>query len=154
MSDERRRGEQSATLKTKVEHLKEETAEQKIRIGTCEELCGEQSDRIYKLELWRGGNGARGAEDRLQGVEEKVDRHEKETIDTDADHRFGILEADMEVQRRFTDNLIRDTVTDVLDKREQTLMARLKIILPVAGMVITSAISAVALVLASKGGGP
>lgn len=39
------------------------------RVDDVEELSTAHSDRIYALEYWRNGNGAKGAEARLQEVE-------------------------------------------------------------------------------------
>jgi len=52
--------------------LKEQVDELKIKVSACEDCGDSVSGRVVKLEYWRDGNGAKGAEERLQAVEEGV----------------------------------------------------------------------------------
>jgi hypothetical protein len=58
-----------AMLDIKVANLEEKCEETRGTVRGLEDECSQLSDRTHALELWRNGNGARGAETRLQSVE-------------------------------------------------------------------------------------
>ena len=58
-----------AVLDIKVANLEEKCEETVDRVGAIEEIVDKRGDRIHSLEIWRNGNGARGAEARLQIME-------------------------------------------------------------------------------------
>jgi hypothetical protein len=58
-----------AVLDIKVANLEEKCEETHGIVRGIENEVGELSDRTYRIEIWKDGNGARGAEMRLQDVE-------------------------------------------------------------------------------------
>lgn len=55
-----------------VDALKNDTHNVNVRIDKLDDACTLHAKRLYALEIWKNGNGARGAEARLQGVEHDV----------------------------------------------------------------------------------
>jgi len=56
-------------LDIKVSNLEDRCKETVSRVDAIEEIVDVRGDRIRSLEIWKNGNGARGAEMRLQDVE-------------------------------------------------------------------------------------
>jgi hypothetical protein len=61
-----------AILDIKIDNLEKDCAETQGIVRGLEAECGDLSDRTHRLEFWRDGNGAKGAEARLQGVEVNI----------------------------------------------------------------------------------
>lgn len=59
-------------LDSKVVALESDVKEIQHDLISLDEECTSHSDRLLHVELWKNGNGARGAEARLQGVEHDV----------------------------------------------------------------------------------
>ena len=62
----------SIVLENKVETIAIEVKDLGDRVDELEDAGSSRSDRLLNLEIWHKGNGARGAEIRLQGVEKDV----------------------------------------------------------------------------------
>ena len=60
------------TIEHRVGTVESDVRDLKERVGVVEEDCDGYSNRLLKAETWRDGNGARGAEARLQEVEKGV----------------------------------------------------------------------------------
>ena len=58
-----------AVIGIEVANLKDKCEETYRTVGGLEDECSILSDRAHALEQWRNGNGAKGAEARLQTVE-------------------------------------------------------------------------------------
>jgi len=76
-------------IKIRVENLEEKTVEQKSRIDEHEGLLDIHSKEIDGLKIWRNGNGAKGAEERLQCVEENQRAAGSAIITDDVVDRIG-----------------------------------------------------------------
>lgn len=61
-----------AILDIKIDNLEKDCAETNGIVRGLENECSDLSDRTHRLEFWRDGNGAKGAEARLQGVEVNI----------------------------------------------------------------------------------
>jgi hypothetical protein len=61
-----------AVIEIEVANLSERCSETYRTARGLEDECSELSDRTHALEMWRNGNGAKGAEARLQAVETDV----------------------------------------------------------------------------------
>ena len=58
----------------RIDNLEGDCKEIVRRVDGLDDECAEMSDRIHAGEMWRNGNGARGAEVRLQLVEAEIDK--------------------------------------------------------------------------------
>jgi predicted NBD/HSP70 family sugar kinase len=61
-----------AVIGIEVANLKDKCEETYRTVGGLEDECSNLSDRIHAGEIWRNGNGAKGAEARLQTVEKEM----------------------------------------------------------------------------------
>ena len=61
-----------AILEHEVGALKNDVRDMKESLEDLDEACTSHSDRLLHVEVWQNGNGAKGAEVRLQGVEHDV----------------------------------------------------------------------------------
>ena len=83
--------------------------------------------RVIKLEHWRNGNGARGAEERLRETEQAVRELELHH------HNEGIS-----LQQQINTELasVRDDILARIQKRDKAWVQRLKALAPYAAMLI------------------
>jgi len=125
----------------RINHCEEECAALDKRVDTVEEIGAITSDRVRTIELWRNGNGAKGAEVRLQDAEKSVRALE----DADPDKRLNALEADVKVIQQVTDASIRFSVGTALDERDKTAVARVK----AWGPIVAATVAALAVVAQS-----
>jgi hypothetical protein len=58
-------------LESKVDAIASDVKDVKDRVDDLEDGGASRSDRLLNLEIWKRGNGAKGAEDRLQLQEAK-----------------------------------------------------------------------------------
>ena len=86
---------------------------------------------IQKLEQWGFGNGGRGAEQRLQKLEDK----------------FPEIEATLEAVKMVADSKIESSIEGVLNRRERTVLAYIKAFGP-----LVSGLAAIALALLAVAG--
>lgn len=119
MSDE-------AIINIKLDNIESDCIEIKTKIDNLDEEISTLSDRAYALEMWRNGNGAKGAEARLQHLESC----QAELAENRVGPRLNMLEADMVAVQRIADNAIQTgvqgAVNDTLDKRDKTTIAKVK----------------------------
>jgi len=59
-------------LTERINNCRDDCEELTKRVDAVEELHAETSDRVAALEYWRNGNGARGAEVRIQDLEKNM----------------------------------------------------------------------------------
>ena len=115
MSDvEREQG--MAAIEIKLDHLTEGQDEIKGKLGEIEDRLDTHSSAIQSLSQWRSGNGAKGAEARLQCAEEVL-------------QEFPAIQADLKVVRAVADAKLEDissTIRNTLDARDKTVIAYLK----------------------------
>ena len=115
MSDvEREQG--MAAIEIKLDHLTEGQDEIKGKLGEIEDRLDTHSSAIQSLSQWRSGNGAKGAEARLQRAEEVL-------------QEFPAIQADLKVVRAVADAKLEDissTIRNTLDARDKTVIAYLK----------------------------
>jgi hypothetical protein len=130
-------------LEPRVEHLEERTNEDRGRLDEAEGRLDIHSEAIQSLDQWRKGNGAHGAETRLQNVEEMSFALARERIVP----RLAVVEADMRAVQAVADNAIRagvqEAIHDTLNAREKTTLARLR----AWGPVIAAGIAALAVIV-------
>jgi hypothetical protein len=96
------------------------------RVEAIETVQDDLSDRVYKQEYWRDGNGSRGAETRLQCVEQAL-----------AD--LPIIKSDLEVVKIIADaklhniaETVNGAVGTALSDRDKTTIAKVKAWSPIA----------------------
>lgn len=115
-----------AILQLRLRNIESDCAEIKTDVEGLDSKLDSISDRTQALEYWRDGNGARGAEARLQCLEQYSIDLQKANLRP----RTLQLEADVRVLQNVTDATImksvRETVNDAMDLREKTLIAKLK----------------------------
>lgn len=103
------------------------------------------SEELRSLLQWRDSNGSPGAEERLRVVEHCSVELEKEKLPP----RVGVLEAHVVTLQRIADSAIMEgvqvAVNDTLDKRDRTVIAKIK----AWGPIVSAALAAAALVLAA-----
>ena len=59
-------------LDNRLGSLESDVKEVRDQVDDLEDACTSHSDRLLNIEIWKRGNGARGAEARLQEVEDDV----------------------------------------------------------------------------------
>lgn len=115
-----------AIINIRFDTLAKDCEETKCRVSEAEDAIAGLSDRTRSLEYWRNGNGASGAEERLQAVEDGLLYYSRERIP----QRLNCVEADMAAVQRIADHAIehgvRGAVNDTLDKRDKTAIAKIK----------------------------
>jgi hypothetical protein len=79
-------------------------------------------EELMGLLRWKRGNGARGAEDRLQCMEEKMYQLQLARLP----ERMGIAECDIEALQKVADGRIGEVVKKTLDARDKTVIAYIK----------------------------
>jgi uncharacterized protein (DUF305 family) len=103
-----------------IEKLEARDKELEGLISECDGRLDEQSAEIQSLNQWRKGNGAKGAEDRLQSVEEGM----KEI-------RVGITDGDISKIALAASSLIVGTARD----RDRTFVMKLKAVGPIVAAI-------------------
>jgi hypothetical protein len=110
----------------RLSRIEDDIREHRARIDECHDRLDVHSESISSLEQWRKGNGAMGAEARLQCVEALTREEDRQRIVP----RLSAVEADVLLLQSIADTSLRDriheTVTNTLDARERKFMARLK----------------------------
>jgi hypothetical protein len=105
-----------ADLAIRVDHCEEDIKEDRGRLDEAEGRLDTHSDAINGIEQWRTGNGAQGAEARLQTVEGKIE--DLPVIRADVAAAKLVADAKLEV--------IEGSITSVLDKRDAKAIAKVK----------------------------
>ena len=125
----------------RVGNCEDECEELKKRVDANDERLDDTSDRVLSLEYWKKGNGARGAEIRLQDTEAGLRRIE----DIDASPRLNVLEAEIKTLQNIADAKITEVVTasvhEALNLRDKTAIAYLKAAGPYAAAVAAIAVA-------------
>ncbi|MFA5376856.1 MAG: hypothetical protein WC455_13990 [Dehalococcoidia bacterium] len=109
----------------RVEHLEESDSERKSKLEEVENRLDAHSSEIQRLAIWRDGNGAKGAEARLQCVEEKLED-------------LPAIKSDLAVVKLVADaklSSIEDAVGRALDRRDKTVLAYLTKLGPFAAAI-------------------
>jgi hypothetical protein len=120
----------------RVDNLEDCAKENKGKINEIEDRLDLHSDSIRSLDQWRKGNGAAGAEERLQITEAVVLGYQRLRLP----ERMAINEADIEVLQRIADGKISDAVKEsvrsTLDARDRTAIAYLKALGPYLATIV------------------
>lgn len=115
-----------AIINIKFDTLEKDCEETKGRMTEAEDAIEGLSERTRSLEYWRNGNGATGAEERLQAVEDGLLYYSRERIP----QRLNCVESDMAAVQRIADHAIQNgvqgAVNETLDKRDKTAIAKIK----------------------------
>lgn len=115
-----------AIINIKFDTLEKDCEETKGRMTEAEDAIEGLSERTRSLEYWRNGNGAAGAEERLQAVEDGLLYYSRERIP----QRLNCVEADMAAVQRIADHAIQNgvqgAVNETLDKRDKTAIAKIR----------------------------
>jgi hypothetical protein len=106
----------ASALEVRLENVAGDCTELAKRVDAMETIQDDLSDRLYKQEYWRDGNGARGAEARLQDVEKAA----AELPGIKADLAVVKLVADAKLEG------IEGMFTKTLDARDKTVLAYIK----------------------------
>jgi hypothetical protein len=109
-------------LNERITNCLDDCEELTKRIEAVEAVQDDLSDRVYKQEYWRDGNGARGAEIRLQCTEAALSSLPAMKSDLDAVK----LVADAKLIG------IEDAVGKAIDARNNTILAYVKSFSPYA----------------------
>ena len=132
-----------ADLAIRIDRIDEDIKEHRTDLDEAHNRLDIQSDAIRGLEYWRNGNGAQGAEARLQCVEEMALALARERIVP----RLAVVEADIRAVQAIADNAIRagvqEAIHTTLNAREKTMLARIKTWTPI----VSAALAAAAVVL-------
>jgi hypothetical protein len=119
----------------RVGHVEEDIRDHKARLEEHEDRLINGADAINRIDQWRNGNGAQGAEARLQCVEEVTYEIQKIRIP----ERLNLAEADIVALQRVADGKIADAVSatmkTTLDARDRTAIAYIKAFGPYAACV-------------------
>jgi hypothetical protein len=119
-----------ADVVLRIDHLEETVKEHKSRLDELDCRSDTHSDAIQSIDQWRKGNGAKGAEDRLQCVESKVYDFAVERLP----ERVSLAEADILALQKIADGKIEDAVSSsvkkTMDARDRTAIAYIKAFAP------------------------
>jgi hypothetical protein len=117
-----------ADLVIRVGNLEETAIDHRGRLDELEGLSDIHSKVIDGIEQWRKGNGARGAEARLQHTENAVHELQVQRLP----ERVGVVECDITALQKIADGRITaavsETVKTTLDARDKTAIAYIKAI--------------------------
>jgi hypothetical protein len=91
----------------RLTHLESDIVEAKGNIGECLDRLEDHSEQLHSLQQWRKGNGAKGAEQRLQAVEGAIYDYHVNRIP----QRLNVVEADIEALQKIADARIGEAVT-------------------------------------------
>jgi dGTP triphosphohydrolase len=109
-------------LESKVDAIGSDVKDIKDRVDDLEDCGVSRSDRLLNLEIWKRGNGAKGAEDRLQLQEAKT----METERAIAAMKECLQRAQSdEAIERIASAAARSIVTNARD-RDKTTVAKLR----------------------------
>lgn len=121
-----------ADLAIRVDRIEEDIKDHQVQLDETHDRLDVQSDTIQSIEQWRKGNGAQGAEARLQCVEEAAVKLAEERIGP----RLNIAEADIQALQKIADGkltaVVGETVKSALDARDKTAIAYVKAFSPYA----------------------
>ena len=110
------------------------------RIETMDDRCVRHSDRLYAVEIWKNGNGAKGAEARLQEVEGEVVKLKE---------CFGASSTDAAIER-IASAAARSIVKGAREK-DMTVVAKLRAMGPLLTGIAALVAAAVTLVAVFAG---
>jgi len=113
-------------LRGRVDGTEKACTDHRDRLDRHDNILDDHEKAIEKINQWRTGNGARGAEDRLQEVEDGLFAYARERIIP----RLNCIEGDVAAVQLIADHAIQtgvnEAVNTTLDKRERTTIAKIK----------------------------
>jgi hypothetical protein len=120
-----------ADIVIKLDVLSDAIKETKAKQEEIESRIDIQSDSINSIDQWRKGNGAKGAEGRLQCVEGSLFELQTERLPA----RMSLAEADIQALQKIADGKIETVVRSALDARDRTVIAYIKAFGPYAATI-------------------
>lgn len=133
-----------AIIDIRLGNIERDCSEIKADVGKIDERLDRHAEWINTLDHWYRGNEAKGAEARLQCVEE----YAAELAKANLRMRMNVAEANIEVLRGIADAklvTIRDMLNETLNARSKTTVERMK----AWGALLTPILAAAAVVLAA-----
>lgn len=119
-----------ADIDMRLNHIEGKMDEIKSVLDEVLDRVDTHSESIRSLDQWRRGNGAKGAEDRIQGTEVAALSYYTSRVP----ERLNCAEADILALQRIADGKISDAVSisvhTAMDARDKTAIAYLKAIGP------------------------
>jgi hypothetical protein len=146
-------------LEQRVEHLEEGCKDRTADVESLDNRVVGCSDRIYALEYWRNGNGAKGAEARLQGMElavagiqhsldsEQSEENIKRIIKETTQHlTSGVIGGQSDASLKVIAEAAADAVVAHARRRDRTFVSKVKAFAPyfaAALLLVTTILQAV-----------
>jgi hypothetical protein len=122
-------------LAIRIDHIEDDVREHKGKLSEIEDRIDIHADTIRAIDQWRKGNGAQGAEGRLQCTEAVLLDYQVSR----APERLNAIEADIGALQKIADGRISaaigESVRTTLDARDRTAIAYLKAFGPYAATI-------------------
>ena len=119
-----------ADIETRLDHIEGKVDEIKNELDEVLDRVDIHSASIQSLDQWRKGNGAKGAEARIQGTEDAALSYYTSRVP----ERLNCVEVNIEALQRIADGKIQDTVSlsvhSAMDARDRTAIAYIKAFAP------------------------
>jgi hypothetical protein len=106
----------------KLDHILDHVTELKVKVEELEARYDQQSDLLNSIQQWRTGNGALGAEHRMQMMERTM-------------AQIPGMQADLLAVKMVADAKLEGAIDSVLNSRDRTAVAYIKAIGPLVAAI-------------------